>query len=168
MFWPKLCKQGSVKVSGKLPTHPPHPTPNPCFSLTCDLRAETWVRGGLGGKFPRNVNWSVNRTKSVQGAWRFLFLSHLFKSNGICEKIFIMNRFISKSYSATKNTIDQQHKERGSCSIECFHMTSRRPYWCPKPVPWELNPFLIQTLSFVTINLHICWPREWKHSVNYY
>ena len=119
MFWPKLCKQGSVKVSGKLPKT--HSTPNPCFSLTCDLRAETWVRGGLGEKFPRNVNWSVNRTKSVQGAWRFLFLSHLFKSNGICEKIFIMNRFISKSYSATKNTIDQQHKERGSCSRVFSH-----------------------------------------------
>ena len=23
--------------------------------------------------------------------------------------------------------------------IECFHMTSRRPCWCPKPVRWELN-----------------------------
>ena len=55
--------------------------------------------------------------------------------------------------------------------IECFHMTSRRPYWCPKtmklrpcwcpkPVLWELNSFLMQTLSFVPINLHRCWPRE--------
>ena len=61
--------------------------------------------------------------------------------------------------------------------IEYFHMTSRRPYWCPKtmkrrpcwcpkPVPWELNSFLMQTLSFVTINLHICWPREWKRSIS--
>ena len=61
-------------------------------------------------------------------------------------------------------------------SIECFHMTSRRPYWCPKtmkrrpcwcpkPVLWELNSFLMQTLSFVPINLHRCWPREWKHSI---
>ena len=61
-------------------------------------------------------------------------------------------------------------------TIECFHMTSRRPYWCPKtmkrrpcwcpkPVPWELNCFLMQTLYFVTMNLHICWPLEWKHSV---
>ena len=60
--------------------------------------------------------------------------------------------------------------------MECFHMTSRRPYWCPKtmkrrpcwcpkPVLWELNSFLMQTLSFVPINLHICWPREWKHSI---
>ena len=61
-------------------------------------------------------------------------------------------------------------------SVECFHMTSRRPYWCsktmkrrpcwcPKPVLWELNSFLMQTLSFVPINLHTCWPREWRHSI---
>ena len=48
--------------------------------------------------------------------------------------------------------------------IEYFHMTSRRPYWCPKtmkrrpcwsskPVLWELSSFLMQTLSFVSINL---------------
>jgi len=60
--------------------------------------------------------------------------------------------------------------------IECFHMTSRRPYWCPKTIKrrpcwcpklilWELNSFLMQTLSFVPINLHRCWPREWKHSI---
>ena len=64
--------------------------------------------------------------------------------------------------------------------IERFHiksMKSRRPYWCPKtmkrrpclcpkPVLWELNSFLMQTLSFVQINLHRGWPpREWKHSI---
>ena len=60
--------------------------------------------------------------------------------------------------------------------IECFHMTSRRPYWCPKtmkrrpcwfpkPILWEFNSFLMQTLSFVPINLHRCWPRESKHSI---
>ena len=27
-------------------------------------------------------------------------------------------------------------------------MTSRRPYWCPKPILWEFNSFLIQTLFF--------------------
>ena len=63
-----------------------------------------------------------------------------------------------------------------SLVIECFHMTSRRPYWCPKtmkrrpcwcpkPILWELNSFLMQTLSFVPINLHRCWSREWKHSI---
>ena len=61
--------------------------------------------------------------------------------------------------------------------LECFHMTSRRPYWCPKtmkrrpcwcpkPILWELNSFLIQTLSFVPINLHRSWPREWKRSID--
>ena len=56
-------------------------------------------------------------------------------------------------------------------SIECFHVTSRRPYWCPKtmkrrpcwcpkPILWELYSFLMQTLSFVPINLHRWWPRE--------
>ena len=29
-----------------------------------------------------------------------------------------------------------------------------------QPVLWELNSFLMQTLSFVTTNLHRCWPRE--------
>ena len=48
---------------------------------------------------------------------------------------------------------------------ECFHMTSRRPCWCAKPILWELNSFLMQTLSFVPINLHRCWPREWKRSI---
>ena len=60
--------------------------------------------------------------------------------------------------------------------IECFHMTSRRPYWCPKtmkwrpcwcpkPVLWEMNSFLMQMISFVPKQLHRCWPREWKHSI---
>ena len=60
--------------------------------------------------------------------------------------------------------------------IECFHMRSRWPYWCPttikrwpywcpKPILWELNSFLMQTLSFGPINLHRCWPGEWKHSI---
>ena len=31
--------------------------------------------------------------------------------------------------------------------------------------PWELISFLMQTLSFVPINLHRCWSREWKHSI---
>ena len=43
----------------------------------------------------------------------------------------------------------------------------RRPCWCPKPILWELNSFLMQTLSLVPINLHRCWPREWKHSIGW-
>ena len=53
----------------------------------------------------------VNRTESVHGTLGFLFLSHLLY--GICEKIFIMNRYISKSYTRIKNTIELQDTERG-------------------------------------------------------
>ena len=52
----------------------------------------------------------VNRAESVLGALRFLYLSHLLY--GICMKIFIMNRYISKSYTTGKNTIDRQYTER--------------------------------------------------------
>ena len=47
----------------------------------------------------------------------------------------------------------------------CPKTMKRRPCWCPKPVLWELNSFLMQTLSFVPINLHRWWSREWKHSI---
>ena len=30
---------------------------------------------------------------------------------------------------------------------------------------WELNSFLMQTLSFVPTLLHKCWPWEWKRSI---
>ena len=62
-------------------------------------------------------------------------------------------------------------------TIECFHMTSRRPYWCPKtmeqrpcwcskPILWELHSlFSYANFIIVPINLHRCWPREWKHSI---
>ena len=67
-------------------------------------------------------------------------------------------------------------KENTVKPIECFHMTSQRPYccpktmkrrpcWCPKPVLWELNSFLMQTLSFVPVILHRCWPRERKYPI---
>ena len=42
----------------------------------------------------------------------------------------------------------------------CSKTMKRRPFWCTKTILWELNSFLMQTLSFVPINSHICWPRE--------
>ena len=47
----------------------------------------------------------------------------------------------------------------------CPETMKRRPCWCPKPILWELNSFLMQTLSFVPTNLHWCWPGQWKHSL---
>ena len=47
----------------------------------------------------------------------------------------------------------------------CSKTMKRRPCWCPKQVLWDLNSFLMQTLSFVPINFHRCWPRDWRHSI---
>ena len=47
----------------------------------------------------------------------------------------------------------------------CSKTMKQRPCWCSKSVLWELNSFQMQTLSFVPINLHRCWPREWKRSI---
>ena len=44
----------------------------------------------------------------------------------------------------------------------CSKKIKRRPCWCPKPILTELNSFLMKTLSFVPINLHRRWPREWR------
>ena len=42
-------------------------------------------------------------------------------------------------------------------AILVFRETMKwRPCWCPKPILWELNSFLMQTLSFGPINLHRC------------
>ena len=51
----------------------------------------------------------------MHGTLRFPYLSHLLY--GICVKIFIMNRFISKSYTTSKNTIDRQYTERGYIAV---------------------------------------------------
>ena len=53
----------------------------------------------------------VNRPETAHGNLRFLYLSHLLY--GICVKIFLMNRYISKSYTTSKNAIDGQYTERG-------------------------------------------------------
>ena len=72
---------------------------------------------------------------------------------------------------ALKQRLQATRKWPIESPIERFHMTSRRPYWCSKTMKrrscwctktilWELNSFLTKTFSFVSINLHRCWPRE--------
>ena len=43
-----------------------------------------------------------------------------------------------------------------------FKKLNRRPYWCPKPVLWEWNSFLVQKFSFFAKYLCSCWPGERK------
>ena len=47
------------------------------------------------------------------------------------------------------------------CNIECIHRMSRCsktkkrwPHWSSKQIPWELDSFLMQKISFVPITLH--------------
>ena len=91
------------------------------------------------------------------------------------SNLFVINIGLLNLFKQEKQVLKKWRIER-DVNIECFHMTSRRPYWCPKtikrrpcwcpkPVLWELNSFLMQTISFVPINLHRCWPGEWKHSI---
>ena len=51
---------GSILVSGKLPTYP---SPKPTLSLTSHLRAKCWIRGGVGGQFPRNPHLAMDIIK---------------------------------------------------------------------------------------------------------
>ena len=60
---------------GNCPPTPPHPTPNPGFSLTCDLRAEKWVWGGVGGQFPTNLNWSQEAIRYWMNTYTILEVS---------------------------------------------------------------------------------------------
>ena len=40
-----------------------------------------------------------------------------------------------------------------------------RPCWCLQLLLRELNSILVQTFSFVLVEKHVNWTREWKHSV---
>ena len=88
----------------------------------------------------------VNRTETVHvEPCISCFYSH--PLYGMCVKIFIMNWYISKSYTATKNTIDRRYTERekllqlcqlllvNNCvwrvrlMIHCYHRRSN--WWMP-------------------------------------
>ena len=89
------------------------------------------------------------------------------KMSFICVRI--QNHFHINGFA-----LSRAFKQR--LEAECFHLTSWRPYWCPKTMKrqpcwcpksilWELNSFLMQTHPFVPINLHKCWPHEWNYSI---
>ena len=84
-----------------------------------------------------------------------LYLSHLLY--GICVNIFIMNRYISKSYTTSKNTIDRQYTERGQLKCQLFLVN---------PVMLYLNYlqlFLIKYKQALTFNRTIMF-NLWNYS----
>ena len=65
---------GSIQGSGKLPTYP---SPNPafCSKWGANVNVES---GGVGGQFPRNLNWSKTRAFTLiyldQFVWETAYL----------------------------------------------------------------------------------------------
>ena len=56
-----------------------------------------------------------------------LYLSHLLY--GICVNIFIMNRYISKSYTTSKNTFDRQYTEWGQLQCQLLLVVCQKPLY---------------------------------------
>ena len=141
---------------------------------TIQLRILEIPRAKLNGKKTTGKNFRKfgYSSRGCALCWKFLkMLFHLLLE--------IAENSIRTFWSNGKRPLfSKSHSDKPAPGTECFHITSRRPYWClktmkrrpcwcPKPVLWELNYFLMQTLSSVPINLHRCWPREWKHSIPY-
>ena len=62
--------------------------------------------------------------KALKYCLSCFYISHLL--NGISVKIFNMNRYLSKSYTKTKDKIDQQHKERGQLQCQLLKVLEYR------------------------------------------
>jgi len=50
-------------------------------------------------------------------------------------------------------------------AIFVYKTMNRRPCFCTKNIPWELNSFHILKLSFIPSNLQSCGPHDWKRSI---
>ena len=93
----KVFKLGSLDVSGKLSTYPsPKPSwngpPTPplsrhetvhlplpwvVFNTYFSLKAKCWLRGGVGGQFPRHVKWSP-KGLLCENVWDILLSFNLY------------------------------------------------------------------------------------------
>ena len=155
--------------------------------VTQRQKESSWILSTLNFRKVRDTRFSSWKTKLRSGRiLRYMACRGIWV--GICRWTTGHCFFTSLYYRVYKFVLVCQQGIAHGCAIdlirkmifvciECFHMTSRqpfwcpktmkrRPYWCPKPILWELNSFLMQTLFFVPINLHRCWWREWKHSID--
>lgn len=62
--------------------------------------------------------------KALKYCLSCFYISHLI--NGISVKIFNMNQYLSKSYTKTKDKIDQPHKERGQLQCQVLKVLEYR------------------------------------------
>ena len=105
---------------------------------------------------------SSSSSSGLQMAWAF----HSFTQLSTPPENKWMDEWIKNKEFATLETKRVPGAEM-RLAIERFHMTSRRlhcysktmkrrPCWFPKPTLWQLKSFLMETLSFVPINVHRC------------
>ena len=98
-----VCNSGIIEDEFHFLLHCSNPT------KFCDFNQMSCTE--LIIKLMNSQNFSVNSNFFEIWTLRFLYLSHLLY--GICVKIFIMNRYILKSYTTSKNTIVRQYTEQG-------------------------------------------------------
>ena len=136
--------------------------------------------------FANNLAIHKNKTDQYQMFWSVLLLDNHHHSTVWLKAQMIFKKLLNSLFNSLHMYLSRVKPNTAhihnlvliliSTLMEWFHMMSGWPYWCPKimkrqpcwcptPILLELNSFLMQTLSFVPINLHRCWPREWKHSI---
>ena len=130
----------------------------PCFLKRCCLFGNIYLRWSKLD-FLFNLKIAANYT--------FVSLSRVINREGLAFRPHANPFRRRRSYIKAQITSHLQ-------SVDRLHMTSRRPYWCPKTmerrpcwwrwffkqISWELSSFVLETPYLVSINLHWCWPRE--------
>lgn len=71
-----------------------------------------------------------------------------------------------KGFSSTSPWQYRVYSHDVRAAILVSRNNETKPCQCPIAILWELNPFLVQTLSLALINTHGCWPRESKALYN--
>ena len=137
------------------------------FVAPCEIGSEFEEPGG---KPPPRIPKSTPRDTSEQ----YVPAHFQQRSWGLVKsRVQIDRKWIGTNRIVFHFSIIPSRKPLLYSTIECFHMTSQWPsqnnktaaMFGSKQILRELNSFLMQTLSFVPINLHRYWPREWKHSI---
>ena len=126
-------KELTSRLIRKLPTYS---SPKSTFCPKWAVGINVCLKEGVGGQSPRNLNWPDIFCQTALPRWKW---------NGTFYYYVVI--------------IAAGHQPAAD-HIECFHMTSRRPYWCPKTmkrrpcwcpklVLWEMNSFLMQMTTWV-------------------
>ena len=103
------------------------------------LREQRNVRKGSPGRFPFHPNVRFEFSATSSSEWNSVFQNFPKKDNLARYRVF--------SHDVTAAILVSQNNETAAMFVS---QTS----------PLGVEPFLMQTLSFVPVNLHSYWPRE--------